>query len=39
MVKDKKKKSMIEKLADGDWIDKLVAGWGKPKSYNKDWNK
>jgi hypothetical protein len=30
---------IIDKLASGNWIDRLVSGWGTPKEYNKDWYK
>jgi hypothetical protein len=38
-VEEKKKKSFLDKLSDGDWIDSLSGKWGKPKEFNKDWNK
>jgi len=38
-VENKKEKSILDKLSDGNWIDRLTGSWGKPKSYNKDWNK
>jgi hypothetical protein len=36
---EQKPKNLVDKLATGSWIDKLTDSWGKPKSYNKDWNK
>lgn len=39
VVKEVKEKSLMDNLVAGNWIDKLTDGWGKPKSYNKDWNK
>lgn len=36
---EKKPTGIVSNLASGDWIDKLASGWGKPKEYNKEWNK
>jgi len=35
---EQKKKKLFDKIIDGDWVDNLVKSWGKPKSYNKEWN-
>jgi len=34
---EQKKKNMMDKLIDGDWIDSMTDNWGKPKKVNKEW--
>lgn len=39
IVEKKKEIGLIDRLTSGSWIDKLSDGWGKSKSFNKDWRR
>jgi len=37
--KENKKEGLFSGLTNGSWIDNMSGSWGKPKSFNPDWNK